>query len=153
MAVFHIRVEVHIRHTTLPPTLSPLLHYLYSYCTHTFPTERCRGRSGMVNLCSKQVSLLVQSQVVVSRSRQRVAHVNFRLDERSVSPEVLLLHAPWPNASVLLVTGNKVNDLDPLQNFSHFSKMKLSGTKGRCHFLSLVENRSKMFTLLRSEPA
>ncbi|XP_064199105.1 hepatocyte growth factor receptor [Anguilla rostrata] len=47
-------------------------------------------------------------QVVVSRSRQRVAHVNFRLDEGRVSPEVLLLPAPWPNASVLLVTGNKI---------------------------------------------
>ncbi|XP_061108716.1 hepatocyte growth factor receptor isoform X1 [Conger conger] len=47
-------------------------------------------------------------QVVVSRSRQRVAHVNFRLDEQRVSPEVLLLPAPWPNASVLLVTGNKI---------------------------------------------
>ncbi|KAJ8261940.1 hypothetical protein GJAV_G00160230 [Gymnothorax javanicus] len=47
-------------------------------------------------------------QIVVSRSRQRVAHVNFRLDERRVSPEALILPAPWPNASVLLVTGNKI---------------------------------------------
>ncbi|KAJ8395693.1 hypothetical protein AAFF_G00029300 [Aldrovandia affinis] len=45
-------------------------------------------------------------QVVVSRSRQRAAHVNFRLDSQPVSPEVLLL--PAPKASVLLVTGNKI---------------------------------------------
>ncbi|KAJ8388605.1 hypothetical protein AAFF_G00131700 [Aldrovandia affinis] len=48
-------------------------------------------------------------QVVISRSRQRTAHVDFQLDPRPVSPEVALL----PDRSLLLVTGNKIWKVPP----------------------------------------
>ncbi|XP_023652675.2 hepatocyte growth factor receptor-like isoform X1 [Paramormyrops kingsleyae] len=48
-------------------------------------------------------------QVMISRSRQRTSpHVDFRLDPRPVSPEVALIPAPQLDASLLLVTGNKI---------------------------------------------
>ncbi|XP_036376075.1 hepatocyte growth factor receptor-like [Megalops cyprinoides] len=53
-------------------------------------------------------------QVVVSRSRQRTPHVDFRLDTQPVSPELALLPAPRPDASLLLVTGSKVTKV-PLE--------------------------------------
>ncbi|XP_036374056.1 hepatocyte growth factor receptor [Megalops cyprinoides] len=47
-------------------------------------------------------------QVVVSRSKQRTAHVNFRLATLPVSPAAALLSSPRPHGSALLVTGNKI---------------------------------------------
>ncbi|KAL4656797.1 hepatocyte growth factor receptor-like [Arapaima gigas] len=47
-------------------------------------------------------------QVLVSRSQQRTAHVDFQLDTLPVSPSVALLpHLPQ-DSSLLLVTGNKI---------------------------------------------
>nr|XP_023664854.1 hepatocyte growth factor receptor [Paramormyrops kingsleyae] len=53
-------------------------------------------------------------QVVVSRSRQRSAHVNFQLDSKPVSREVALLSSRQPGGALLLVTGNKLTKV-PLE--------------------------------------
>lgn len=50
-------------------------------------------------------------QVVVSRFGNTEPHVNFLLDALAVSSEVGVLSAQSPDASLLLVTGNKVKDL------------------------------------------
>uniref|UniRef100_A0A8C9RWK0 Hepatocyte growth factor receptor n=1 Tax=Scleropages formosus TaxID=113540 RepID=A0A8C9RWK0_SCLFO len=47
-------------------------------------------------------------QVLVSRSRQRTAHVDFQLDTQPVSPSVALLPHQAQDSSLLLVTGNKI---------------------------------------------
>lgn len=49
-------------------------------------------------------------QVVVSRFGNTEPHVNFLLDTRPVSSEVAVLSPQSPDASLLLVTGNKVKD-------------------------------------------
>ncbi|XP_004644925.1 hepatocyte growth factor receptor [Octodon degus] len=50
-------------------------------------------------------------QVVVSRTVSSTPHVNFRLDSRPVSPEVLVEHSSNQNGYTLVITGNKITKI------------------------------------------
>ncbi len=55
-------------------------------------------------------------QVVVSRFGKTEPHVDFRLDALPVSSEMALLSPQRQDGSLLLVSGNKVNDTAILKN-------------------------------------
>ena len=47
-------------------------------------------------------------QVVVSRGKDPVPHVNIQVDTRPVAGEMVVLNQERPDGSLLLATGNKV---------------------------------------------